>query len=104
MNRVSSFIAWLACGLGAVLLAGCNTIPDPDGPPPADLEAAPYPEVIPVERILGDVPPDPEADRVLTERLDARASALQARARQLRTRQIDGDAPEAASADPAADE
>ena len=74
------------------MLAGCTDPPDLDDRVDPALEQADYPALVPVEQILGPEQPDPEADAETAERLEARATGLQSRARQLQRQSgIDAD-------------
>lgn len=72
-----------ALAMAAAVLAGCAPAPDLGGTIPPELEAAPYPRLLPLEPILAAsrdsaIAPDVEAG------LDARAARLRARAAGLR--------------------
>ena len=78
--------------LPLVLLAGCTDPPDLDSSVDPALEAADYPALVPVDQLLGQSAPDPDADTQTADRLNARAAGLQSRARQLqRSDAIDAD-------------
>ncbi|RXV59257.1 hypothetical protein C6W92_15575 [Roseovarius sp. A46] len=82
-----------ACLAALIALAAC-TEPYPLAPELAASGAdAPYPDLVPVERIAARVPPATD-DRTLparTEAIDSRAARLRARAERLRGPVIDTD-------------
>lgn len=65
------------------LLAACADPPELDSRIDPALEQASYPDLVPVDQLLGPNAPDPEADVRTADRLESRAAALQSRARQL---------------------
>lgn len=69
--------------LSAILLAGCTQFPQLDDTIPPEAEAAGYPELVPIELLLSDIPPPPPDQAA--DRLEARADALRRRAAQLRS-------------------
>ena len=64
-------------------LGGCATPPDLGNTVPPELEAAPYPRLLPLEQILADSA-TAEATPELEAALEARAAVLRARAAGLR--------------------
>ena len=78
--------------VSALTLAACADPPDLDDSVDPALEQADYPDLVPIEQILGNTQPDPEADAETADRLEARAAGLQSRARQLQRQDgIDAD-------------
>lgn len=67
-------------------IAACTQIPELDASVPAEAERADYPELVPVERLLGDAAFDPASNEATADQLDSRTRSLQARAQRLRER------------------
>ncbi|MDP5216642.1 hypothetical protein Q5Y75_05380 [Ruegeria sp. 2205SS24-7] len=77
--------------IGAMLLAvtACTNVPELDDEISPQLRNSRYPALIPLEDALGP-PVDPQAEaQEIEEELEARAAALQNRARQLQAPQPD---------------
>lgn len=73
----------LACALP---IAACTQIPELDASVPPEAERADYPELVPVERLLGVDAFDPASNEATADQLDSRTRNLQARAQRLRER------------------
>lgn len=85
-NVVMSSRAATRISLAAVLttlLAGCSHPPELPRREPDALTGAAYPQLVPIERILGTAAPDPEQHTQRSDRLEARVANLKARARGL---------------------
>lgn len=67
-------------------LCACIDIPEVENIVPADIEAAPYPELVPLDPLLANAIPEGVDTTATTLTLQARIAALQARARALRAR------------------
>lgn len=71
---------------GCLLTAGCAEIPALEGTISPEAAAAPYPKVLPVERILDGAAAAQSATPETQAQLEARAAGLRARADRLRNR------------------
>lgn len=63
-------------------LSACATFPEVDAATSAEIQQAAYPAFLPLEAILGAVPPPPEGDPA--SEVEAQANALKARAERIR--------------------
>ncbi len=89
---IQSIVSASLLGALLVVLAGCTDPPDLDASIDPALEEADYPDLVPIDDILGPDTDDPVADAGTADRLEARAAGLESRARQLqRQRGIDDD-------------
>lgn len=68
---------------------GCTPVPELDDTVTADLRAAPYPALIPLEPALAQNAPEPQKAETLEQQMQARQAALNARAQRLRTRAVE---------------
>lgn len=68
---------------------GCTPVPELDDTVTADLRAAPYPALIPLEPALAQNAPEPQKAEALEQQMQARQAALNARAQRLRTRAVE---------------
>lgn len=76
------------CVLLALAVTGCTRVPEIEDRLTADLHAANYPELLPLEQNLVPLPPPQEQSDQLEQNLDARSERLKARAQALRRAQI----------------
>ncbi|MEX0349826.1 MAG: hypothetical protein AB3N15_10425 [Paracoccaceae bacterium] len=84
--------ALLFAGATLLALGACTQVPELDEKLSAQTRDARFPKLIPLEDALGP-PVDPEAEaQEIEDELDARAAALQNRARQLQAPQVEDSA------------
>lgn len=77
----------LACCL---TVSACTQFPELDDAVPETAENAGYPELVPVESLLGPDRFDPTQNDETADRIENRTRSLQARAERLRQRNADG--------------
>lgn len=83
--------ALLFAALLALAVGGCATIPDLDSSVPDSLVNAPYPDLVPLDRLLASQPRARADNETAGSDLAARRDRLQQRARRLNTAVIDAD-------------
>jgi len=71
------------------LAPACTPVPELNDTVTADLRAAPYPALIPLEPALAQNAPEPQKAEELEQQMQARQAALNARAQRLRTRAVE---------------
>ncbi len=68
----------------AVMATGCTRVPEIEDRLTADLRAADYPDLVPLDKALLPMPSPTEQSITLEQQLDARSARLKARAEALR--------------------
>lgn len=71
-------------------VSACTQFPELDASVPDAAENAAYPELVPVESLLGPDRFDPAENDETADRIENRTRSLQARAERLRQRNADG--------------
>ena len=72
-----------------LMAAGCTDVPELGGRVAPDLRAAPFPKLLPLEKVLAQKPPAQQQSEEIQSDLAARVARLQARANALRGSVVD---------------
>lgn len=83
MPASPTLILCLALAGVVALVAACTKPPDLDDSVSPALKHADYPDLVPIEQLLGPAPETPDADAETAAALERRLSGLQARATRL---------------------
>jgi hypothetical protein len=83
--RPAHFGLWIA----ALVLTGCATLPDVPGPRVDLPEGSEFPEFLPLEDVIFERTEATQRDAEAEAELEARVTALRARAARLRAQQIE---------------